>query len=572
MPPKRSPFYGIPETKDHVTTNHPVPNLLQLELREASSHHRNPRALMLSSALNRPASNSPHWQLNPRAPSFEHPHLSPNFDMANKSRATENKKHKKLVEQERRDDTKRSSTELEARVKALGSEEIDEDTLKALCARPNQSVMQLASMLSIENCEKLQVYIAGMPGRFAFSDEDSDEDMWTSDAGPEYFGPLMEGSSKLDGNGVVGSMASTTIGHIKNSLMQGGAALQLVGSQLINSMLTPQLGALVATAPIAPIVHQATVAPKFEKFMELPPELRERIFEDALNVGHAIQPHLCTRDNHGKIKFHNDAMETDHCGIDHLLGVTRVSKQIRAESLPCFYSANTFVVGYDTAIYFTHLEHLGRFHMIRQVKFEILMRLEKRAAETLQHMNKYLRDVETYETSVTRPAVDAQDQAVEWLRNHPSYITGGDHNLSMIVCLRMLTSRFTESPNATIDGSGQCQGYTSKLVLPIPSAKAFKDYATFKWFPKVCHGLGIHLHFLEGHELTYYRPEGIGLTWHQQYQKKDFQQELENVDVKGRILDMFPEVNDAAETGGYLNYYRHHCGPDRPMQWFKAER
>jgi hypothetical protein len=300
--------------------------------------------------------------------------------------------------------------------------------------------------------------------------------------------------------------------------------------------------------------------PKFHKFMDLPAEVRERIFEEALYTGQPIKPHLCDARIDGKIKFHDDNQKGAHGGISKLLGITRVSKQIRAESLPCFYSANTFVVANDTATYFMRLNHIRRFRMVRNVQFEIRLRKEFRGAETLQHMNKHIKDVEAYEAAAGRAPKNHA-----YYKAHPVHIDGGE--LALFICLRMLTSRFTSNPYT----SGAGQGYTSKLVLPIPAARIFSDYAALGWFPVVCHGLGIHLHYLEGRELSYNAGNVMGITWRQAYQKKDFKDKVEvkGEDVKGRILEMFPEVGPSAETGGTLSYMRTSC--DRQSyEWFRV--
>lgn len=88
------------------------------------------------------------------------------------------------------------------------------------------------------------------------------------------------------------------------------------------------------------IGHQQPPEPKFHKFMELLPELRRRIYEFALALDSPIRPQLCSHSG-GKIKFH-DRNQDVHDAVTRRLGVTRVSRLIRAESLPAFYEANVF--------------------------------------------------------------------------------------------------------------------------------------------------------------------------------------------------------------------------------------
>jgi hypothetical protein len=449
------------------------------------------------------------------------------------------------------------------RINDLGHMEMGEHMMEALSMlfHTDDRIEQLHGRLSDQNYAQLRTYVAKMRAP-ALSLEEN-ERLFPKSSNHEAVGFSMENflrveDSDMEDNDMARSSGPantgpTSLEYIQDVVEQGIAAVQLGGSPLIN-----------------------TKGPKFEKFMALPPELRERIFEEALYTGAAIKPHLCSSTDNDKIQFHDDSMP-DHNGMQKPLGITRVSRRIRAESLPCFYSANTFIVSQDTATYFMRLEHLGRFHMIRHVQFDVRTRLEKYAPVTLQHMNKHLRDVEAYERVPGTPAKQKagllrDTQTLAWLKAHPNHIAGGLDGLYQFICLRMLTSRFTENPNAPVDASGTCQGYTTKLVLPIPSKLIFERYSHLKWFPTVCHGLGIHLHFLEGHELTFSEHKIIGITWHQQFQKKDFRQkDAEKMDVKGRILELFPEVKGAAVTGGGMWYYRRRCRRVEGIEWFRVE-
>ncbi|KAF2832929.1 hypothetical protein CC86DRAFT_399595 [Ophiobolus disseminans] len=318
--------------------------------------------------------------------------------------------------------------------------------------------------------------------------------------------------------------------------------------------------------------------PTFHKFMALPVELRKRIYEDALYTGDVIIPHLCNAKDNIAIKFHDDNHHhrtlEGHCSTSRLLGITHVSKQLRDESLPCFYSANTFSINHDTATYFSRLQALGRFHMVRHVRFGINMRKEHCAAQTLQHMHKHIQDMEDYEREVVDPAkrtaqfaiqefgMKIEYQTYQMLRKHPMYTAGGLQYLAEFTCLRMLTSHFT--------GVGD---FASKLVVPVPGAHIFSLYSSLKWFPDVCHGLGMHLHLLEGHELSFSVQGCIGVTWHQQFQKKDFGQEGGSVDVKKRVMGMGLHLQEEFEKreieGGSVLYYRSACD-GQSVEWYKV--
>jgi hypothetical protein len=292
--------------------------------------------------------------------------------------------------------------------------------------------------------------------------------------------------------------------------------------------------------------------PIFKQFMLLPPELRERIYEFALHTGQSIQPHLCDRQIKGLVKFHDDnqhsRMHPNHCAMNRLLGVTLVSKQIRNEALPCFYSANTIAVVDDTATYFAHLQHLGRFHMVRHVRFAITMFEEMKGAQTLRQLGTYLKTAEAYEAGKTRGEKYQMDVV-----KHPRYIAGGHTEMNTFICLLMLASPYPH------------HGYTTKFTLPVPSANIFTEYTRLRWFPAVCHGLGTHLRFLDGHELSYNHDGIIGITWHRQYQKMEAGNK-DDVDVRERALEMYPDLENMAHWKRYA-YMRTSCDGAR-HEWF----
>jgi hypothetical protein len=314
---------------------------------------------------------------------------------------------------------------------------------------------------------------------------------------------------------------------------------------------------------------------KFEKFLELPPELRERMYESVLYTGQPIRPRLCNRRHDGAINFHDDSQHSrlnqNHGAISNLLGITRVSKKIRAESLPFFYSTNTFAVIADTPTYFAHLQNLDRFHLIRHVRFGINMLHQKWAPQYLEQMTTYLKNTEDYERTHTPPPSSCVTRSIRKsndhnayndLVNHPRYNVGGLNEMALFICIRMLTSTF-HTPSS----------HTSSLVLPIPSSQIFTSYASLRWFPSVCHGLGIHLRVLEGHELSYNHQGVIGIVWHQKFQKKDFEMKIEGIgneggEVRKRALEMFPDLDDRV-VQKRCSYMRTSCDGER-YTWFEV--
>lgn len=286
------------------------------------------------------------------------------------------------------------------------------------------------------------------------------------------------------------------------------------------------------------VPDECPLMPKFHLFLKLAPELRERVYKHALVSDRPIRPHLCGQ----VLKFHDDNQPL-HNATYAMLGITQVSKQVRLESLPMFYAANTFVVDKDTPAFFDHLEFLDRFHMIRQVQFTIVQRREICSAETLRGMKQYLKAKDDFERAfhteiaakqslrttvqnikkvkgLSTPPTHAPRSLPSLsaligsnfrsLTSHPQHLFGGLPELNALITLRKLTSAFP-SPL-----------HPEKLVLPVPRASIFTEIESLKWFPIVAHGLGIHLHFLEDIPLDYMSQGVLGLTWKQRWQKKDF--------------------------------------------------
>jgi hypothetical protein len=304
---------------------------------------------------------------------------------------------------------------------------------------------------------------------------------------------------------------------------------------------------------------------KFEKFLELPPEIKGRIYSYALSNDGPIRPHLCDSTPSDAIKFHDSAQHSrlhpNHGSINALLGITLVSKFIRAESLPLFYSSNTFAVGPDTPTYFAHLQTLGRFHLIRNVRFSIHMNAEKWTAQYLEQMTTYLKATEAYELIHTNGGI----KGYEFLVNHPRYNAAGLTEMALMICLRMLSSTFPSSTTSTTQ--------TPTFVLPIPNATHFAGIASLAWIPGVCRGLGIHLRFLEGHELAYSGDGVIGVVWRQKFQKKEFgcdeEGEKGGKAVKARVQEIYPDLQKRI-IWERCSYYRTTCDGMR-YKWFAVK-
>lgn len=211
--------------------------------------------------------------------------------------------------------------------------------------------------------------------------------------------------------------------------------------------------------------------------------------------------------------------------------------------------------------------------MIRHVRFSIPLVTERWAAQYLEQMDTYVRSAEVYESQhVSNVGLIALEMGLSigstpnhdqytHLIEHPRYTTGGLREMALFVCLRMLASTFNDTD------------YTSTLTLPVPSAEDFKAYPRLKWFPILCHGLGIHLRYLEGRELVYSDVSHIVLDWHQKFQKKDFEGEVGkggvDVDVRKKTLEMYPDFDEREVRLDSCGYYRTSCDGE-VVRWYKV--
>jgi len=303
--------------------------------------------------------------------------------------------------------------------------------------------------------------------------------------------------------------------------------------------------------------------PKFPKFMELSVELRQRIYALALDTDRPIRPHLCDYTDDQVIQFHDDNAE-HHFATSDLLGITRVSKQVREESLPMFYSTNTFSIGYDTSTYFDRLAYLDRFHMVRHVRFQIDNRKESMSPSILRRMNQYIKEADVYEKQLTGPV----GQHISSLKKHPQYLYGGCPELNTLITLMKLTSRLDNQTKPQYEGKGKGKAtevttappFHSKLVVPVSSVPNFIAYTAYKWFPTVMYGLGIQLHYVDNTPFAFVDGGTVGITWKQRLQKKDF----------GDIPDYVDPVDSSGQTAAYKMALKLDPGLEgrqRPKAW-----
>lgn len=336
----------------------------------------------------------------------------------------------------------------------------------------------------------------------------------------------------------------------------------------------------------------STVPEPIFRLMELPSELREQIFAIVLAIERPILPHLCENEKKdGSPIFHDDnALNYD--SIVEILNITCVSKKIRGESLPLFYSTNTFTTGPDTVTYFVYLEHVGRFEWIRRVQFDISFQSEKYAAWVLRCVNQFdesvnrrnrteLRRKSLFGVS-TNPDNDDIHKAgrkpvlltAAQLRSHPRFFIGGISSLNLAVLLRMLSS-------ASTPGSE----YTNQIVLPLNTAEPFNTYHRLKWFPSMVDGLNMKLCFHVSRPAGSISNRGMVMEWHRRYQGKEFVKETVAMpqddivqesgsegDVLKRALNKYPDL-ERMRRPAKTSFYRRECHNTQPgsVIWYGVE-
>ncbi|KAJ4354476.1 uncharacterized protein N0V89_006213 [Didymosphaeria variabile] len=336
----------------------------------------------------------------------------------------------------------------------------------------------------------------------------------------------------------------------------------------------------------------------FDRFLDLPKELRERIYKIVLQSDKPIAPHLCDahrpaqqgKADHGKaIRFHDDN-QAEHNAICKTLTITRVSRKVRAESLPVFYGTNTFDTVADTPTYFSRLEQLGRFHMIRKVNFVVqFWKGETYSQKLLRMLLQHFEEQKAFEMKHGEEArinsagkgkgkstvKDAAATAfpphergatkfftddLEVLESHPQHVMGGLE--ANFLVLRKLSETFQDG------------GYNRKLVIHVPTSTLFTQYNSLLYFPSVCEGLGIHLQLVSGRDVEMVG-SGFRLSWTQKFQKKSFAEsttakddrELETLTKRVRAL--YPNIEEVSRPAK-RTYYRRNC-KIRDIEWFSVD-
>ena len=313
---------------------------------------------------------------------------------------------------------------------------------------------------------------------------------------------------------------------------------------------------------------------------KLPQEVRKIIFRYVLANEKPILPHLCDKEGEdGEPRFHDDN-SAGHASIFVLTSLTRVSKKLREESLPVFYSKNSFAVGPDTSTYFAYLESMGRLDWILRVNLTITSRSEVYAALILRFMNQFDREAESHKRNACVPTesalsslqfrndappatsteAEANGDSYEKkrplsayeLRQHPLYQVGGCSDLNLAILLRMLSTLMPLESR-----------FRSRVVLPVSNASAFDIDSGLRWFPKVVQGLGMELRFVERPDTASLQDRMVLLEWNRKYQGQDIvtvagPQGEPGKDVMKRALEMFPHLEEMRRPR-LCCYYRRSC-------------
>lgn len=344
--------------------------------------------------------------------------------------------------------------------------------------------------------------------------------------------------------------------------------------------------------------------PSFPKFMELPRELRERVYSHALQSDRSIAPHLCNegrpapegKAEDGKaIRFH-DENQTAHNATCKLLTLTRVSRLVREESLPIFYGVNTFDTTGDTPTYFLRLQQLGRFHLIRHVDFWLrlwtknlysqqhlrmllhnieeqkVFEMDHQKAKQVEHIMKAAAAIKSAPNGVLSKVPNVPDDTkfpandLEVLKNHPLHLMGGleAHLSCSFLVLRMLSAQFHDSE------------YNRQLIVHVPSSAMFDSCTGFQYFPPMCEGLGIQLKFVSGRDVETNRSgTSFRLSWEQKYQKKDFTASTTAKDcneveaLTERVLALYPNIEELPRPVKWT-YMRRLCKQGE-IEWFSVK-
>lgn len=294
----------------------------------------------------------------------------------------------------------------------------------------------------------------------------------------------------------------------------------------------------------------------FKLFKKLPAEVRESIYGYVLKSDKPIWPQLCDASfDRMEAKFH-DSNNNAHDATFRLMSLTRASKRLRKESLPVFYSVNSFGVDKDTATYFTWLEGVGRFDWVCRVNLVIPYHREEYTAAVLWQVCGYDKQVEKHNKKKRSSewSDDYFSTLLDFLVEHPRYHVGGLSELNMCTVFRMLSTAMDTSTESI------CK---RKLVLPVSNVDNFKTDSKLRWLLALLRGMGIELRLVEQPGSATLHDGQVYLQWNRKYQKTDVvtlagPDEGSSKEVMRRAKEQFPEIESFWRPRGRA-FYREPC-------------
>lgn len=327
-------------------------------------------------------------------------------------------------------------------------------------------------------------------------------------------------------------------------------------------------------------------SPGPNKIMSLPQEIREIVYKHVLKTGKPILPHLCdTVDEYGPPKFHDDNAWR-HNSIASLLSITRVSKEIRNESLRAFYTKNSFAVGPDTVTYFAYLDSVGRFDLVRRLNLLIPCQNQRFAAWILRCVRHFDDMAATFERdsfertekelacgSTQNKLASVMPQSTKGigerrtkkrgpltaadLRRHPRYLVGGISDANLVILLRMLST-------PSVPGSS----FKIHIILPISNADIFEKDASLCWFSRTMNGLGVGLRLIVRSGSATLDDSRLILQWRRRFQGQDNcrRSSIPDVDIM-RNAEMYPDL-EKFQRPRRTFYYRRSCKYPHAITWF----
>lgn len=296
----------------------------------------------------------------------------------------------------------------------------------------------------------------------------------------------------------------------------------------------------------------------FTLFAFFPAEVRETIYGYVLKSDKSIRPHLCDVSfPHERAKFHDDNA-VHHDATFLLMNLTRASKKLREESLPVFYSTNSFAVGADTTTYFAWLESIGRLDWVLRVNLVIPYHSNNYSAWILWMVSGFDKQVKTHDEK--RRDLDKNEIVVNKpltlprLRQHPRYLAGGLADLNICVLLRMLSTSLVTSAGSE---------FRRRIVLPVSNASVFETDSSLRWLSMVTRGLGIEFRLVEQPGSAILHDRRVFLRWNRKYQGKDVATMAgpeggSSEDVMKRAKELFPGIKKMNRPEASC-HYRYPC-------------